>query len=72
MSGIMDILRDPPPEFAFEISAHGIAMSRTRGPAALQFMPLPPDCLRSLPEHAGSTSPRAGRWPKADLRPARR
>lgn len=49
MSGIIDIFRDPPPEFAFEISAHGIAMSRTRGPAALQFMPLPADCLAPSP-----------------------
>ncbi len=45
----MDILRDPPPEFAFEIAADGIAMSRTRGPAALQFMPLAPGCLSPSP-----------------------
>ena len=45
----MDILRDPPPEFAFEIAADGIAMSRTRGPASLQFMPLPPGCLSPSP-----------------------
>jgi len=34
------LLMDPPPEFAFEISASGIAMSRTRGPATVQFAPL--------------------------------
>ena len=49
MSGILDILRDPPPEFAFEIAADGIAMSRTRGPSALQFMPLLPGCLSPSP-----------------------
>jgi type IV pilus assembly protein PilM len=39
-NSIMDLLRDPPPEFAFEIAADGIAMSRTRSPAALQQAPL--------------------------------
>jgi type IV pilus assembly protein PilM len=31
------LLQDPPPEFAFEISASGIAMSRTRPPAAEHY-----------------------------------
>jgi type IV pilus assembly protein PilM len=38
---IKALLQDPPPEFAFEISADGIVMSRTRPPAALQHAPLP-------------------------------
>ena len=33
-------LKDPPPEFAFEIAADGIAMSRTRPPAAVQHAAL--------------------------------
>jgi type IV pilus assembly protein PilM len=37
---IMDVLRDPPPEFAFEIAADGVAISRTRPPAAVQHAPL--------------------------------
>jgi type IV pilus assembly protein PilM len=37
---VPSLLMDPPPEFAFEISASGIAMSRTRGPATVQFTPL--------------------------------
>jgi type IV pilus assembly protein PilM len=37
---IMDVLRDPPPEFVFEVSADGIAMSRTRPPAAIQHAAL--------------------------------
>ena len=37
---IQSFLKDPPPEFAFEISADGIAMSRTRPPALAQRMPL--------------------------------
>jgi type IV pilus assembly protein PilM len=37
---ILGVLRDPPPEFVFEVAADGIAMSRTRPPAALQYLPL--------------------------------
>jgi type IV pilus assembly protein PilM len=33
---IMALLQDPPPEFAFEIAADGITMSRTRPPASVQ------------------------------------
>jgi type IV pilus assembly protein PilM len=40
LDSIQSLLKDPPPEFAFEISASGIAMSRTRGPAAVQFASL--------------------------------
>lgn len=40
LNRIKAVLRDPPPEFAFEISADGIAMSRTRPPATVQFAPL--------------------------------
>jgi len=40
LDSIQSLLKDPPPEFAFEISASGIAMSRTRGPATIQFAPL--------------------------------
>jgi type IV pilus assembly protein PilM len=36
---ITALLQDPPPEFAFEIAADGIAMSRTRPPAGLQNVP---------------------------------
>src|SRR5215469_9393713 len=43
------ILRDPPPEFAFEISAAGIAMSRTKPPATVQFQPLEPGALSPSP-----------------------
>ena len=40
LDSIQSLLKDPPPEFAFEISASGIAMSRSRGPATVQFAPL--------------------------------
>ena len=46
---ILDLLRDPPPEFAFEVAADGIAMSRTRPPASLQHVSLPPGVLTPSP-----------------------
>jgi type IV pilus assembly protein PilM len=45
----LEILKDPPPEFAFEIAADGIAMSRTRPPSALQRVPLAPGILIPSP-----------------------
>jgi type IV pilus assembly protein PilM len=36
----LGVLREPPPEFVFEIAADGIAMSRTRPPTAIQTVPL--------------------------------
>jgi type IV pilus assembly protein PilM len=45
----MDLLRDPPPEFAFEISPDGIGMSRTRPPAAIQHAPLKPGVIVPSP-----------------------
>src|SRR5438309_2399070 len=41
LNRIKALLQDPPPEFAFEISADGIVMSRTRPPAALRQALLP-------------------------------
>ena len=40
LDSLQSVLKDPPPEYAFEISASGIAMLRTRPPATLQFAPL--------------------------------
>ena len=40
LNSFQSLLKDPPPEFAFEISASGIAMQRTRPPATLQFAAL--------------------------------
>jgi len=41
LDSFQSLLKDPPPEFAFEISAKSIAMSRTRPPAVAQRIPLP-------------------------------
>jgi len=49
LDSIQSLLKDPPPEFAFEISASGIAMSRTRGPATIQYTSLPDGVLVPSP-----------------------
>jgi type IV pilus assembly protein PilM len=46
---LQSLFKDPPPEFAFEISADGIAMSRTRPPAATMYAALPEGTLVSSP-----------------------
>ncbi|HVW08330.1 MAG TPA: hypothetical protein VHC90_07090 [Bryobacteraceae bacterium] len=54
---IQSFLKDPPPEFAFEISAAGIAMSRTRPPAVAQRMPLPEGVVVPSPVKENVTDP---------------
>ncbi len=52
MSGfekIVSFLQDPPPEFAFEIAADGIAISRTRPPAGVQHATLAPGVIEPSP-----------------------
>src|SRR5262249_21099202 len=46
---ILGILRDPPPEFAFEITADGVAISRTRPPASVRHVSLDPGVLIPSP-----------------------
>jgi type IV pilus assembly protein PilM len=43
------IFQDPPPEFAFEIAADGIVMSRTRPPATVQHAALPQGAIVPSP-----------------------
>lgn len=52
-------LKDPPPEFAFEISATSIAMSRTRPPAVAQRLPLPEGVVVPSPVKENITDPAA-------------
>ncbi|MGD1072217.1 MAG: hypothetical protein ABSB15_18975 [Bryobacteraceae bacterium] len=40
LTSIKALFQDPPPEFAFEIAADGIAIARTRPPATVQHVPL--------------------------------
>ncbi|MEP6715034.1 MAG: hypothetical protein ABJC09_05645 [Terriglobia bacterium] len=49
LAKVLTLIQDPPPEFVFEIAADGIAMSRTRPPAALQHVPLAPGVLAPSP-----------------------
>jgi type IV pilus assembly protein PilM len=53
------LLKDPPPEFVFEIAADGITMSRTRPPAAPQFAPLAPGVLLPSPVKENVLEPAA-------------
>ena len=46
---IHGLLQDPPPEFAFEIAADGIAISRTRPPATVREAPLASGVLSPSP-----------------------
>jgi type IV pilus assembly protein PilM len=62
MSGfdkIMNVLRDPPPEFAFEIGAQEIAVSRTRPPADFRHAALPPGALVPSPVKENILNPAA-------------
>jgi type IV pilus assembly protein PilM len=52
-------LKDPPPEFAFEISATSIAMSRTRPPAVAQRLPLPEGVIVPSPVKENIADPAA-------------
>ena len=56
---VLGILRDPPPEFVFEVAADGIAMSRTRPPAALQHVPLAPGVIAPSPVKENILDPAA-------------
>lgn len=46
---ILNVLRDPPPEFAFEVASNWIAMSRTRPPASMQHVALHPGIVAPSP-----------------------
>jgi len=59
LESILGVLRDPPPEFVFEIAADGIAMSRTRPPAAIQTVPLLPGVIAPSPVRENILDPDA-------------
>jgi type IV pilus assembly protein PilM len=40
LGSVLGFLKDPPPEFVFEVAADGIAVSRTRPPTAIRHAPL--------------------------------
>jgi type IV pilus assembly protein PilM len=56
---LLGILRDPPPEFVFEVAADGIAMSRTRPPASIQHAPLKPGVIAPSPVKENILDPAA-------------
>jgi len=59
LDSLKALLQDPPPEFAFEISASGIAMSRTRPPATVVYTELPPGVLEPSPVKDNMLDPAA-------------
>jgi type IV pilus assembly protein PilM len=59
LESILGVLREPPPEFVFEIAADGIAMSRTRPPAALQTVPLAAGVIAPSPVRENILDPDA-------------
>jgi type IV pilus assembly protein PilM len=56
---ILGVLRDPPPEFVFEIAADGIAMSQTRPPVAIQTVPLAAGVIAPSPVRENILDPEA-------------
>jgi type IV pilus assembly protein PilM len=69
-SRLTSILRDPPPEFVFEISSDGIAFSRTRPPAIVQYQALAPGVLIPSPVRDNVTDADALAAAVAKLTPA--
>jgi type IV pilus assembly protein PilM len=59
LDSILGILRDPPPEFVFEVAADGIAVSRTRPPASIQHAPLKPGVIAPSPVKENILDPAA-------------
>jgi len=59
IESILGVLRDPPPEFVFEIAADGIAMSRTRPPASLQTVLLAAGVIAPSPVRENILDPDA-------------
>jgi type IV pilus assembly protein PilM len=56
---ILGILRDPPPEFIIEVAQDGLAISRTRPPVAVQYVPLPPGVISPSPVKENILDPAA-------------
>ena len=59
MGKLLGILRDPPPEFVFEVAADGIAFSRTRPAASVQHVPLNPGVIAPSPVKENILDPAA-------------
>ncbi len=56
---ILGILRDPPPEFIIEVASDGMAISRTRPPVSVQYVPLPPGVISPSPVKENILDPAA-------------
>jgi type IV pilus assembly protein PilM len=56
---IIGVLRDPPPEFIIEVASDGMAISRTRPPVSVQYVPLPPGVISPSPVKENILDPAA-------------
>ncbi|HVW83491.1 MAG TPA: hypothetical protein VHB50_02375, partial [Bryobacteraceae bacterium] len=70
LARLKSLLQDPPPEFVFEIAADGIAMSRTRPPAAIREVALARGVLDPSPVKDNIHDPAAFAEAVANLVPA--
>jgi type IV pilus assembly protein PilM len=59
LAKMFGFLKNPPPEFVFEIASDGIAMSRTRPPGAVQHVPLAPGVIAPSPVKENVLDPAA-------------
>jgi len=59
LDSLQSLFKDPPPEYAFEISASGIAMSRTRPPAAVRTAAFAEGVVVLSPIHNNIADPAA-------------
>jgi len=67
---ILGLLRDPPPEFVFEVAADGIAMSRTRPPAEVRHVSLKTGVVAPSPLKENILEPAAFAEAIRELTPA--
>ena len=59
MTSLTNLLKDPPPTHAFELSEAGIAFARVSEPKQVNFMPFDPGVLLVSPAHDNIHQPQA-------------
>lgn len=70
MSMLGNLLNDPPPAFAFEISESGVAFARTAAPEEMKFQPLAEGAVQVSPLHDNVQKPEALTRVVAQMAPA--
>jgi len=70
MSLLGNLLNDPPPAAAFEVSERGVAFARTSAPQEVKFHPLPAGAIQVSPLHDNVQQPEALASAVAQMMPA--